>query len=223
MSEAILRIVRDPLLTTLDDLKDMRTAAQKELSELSDARDRLREAEEAEKQALEVIGELGRQEVAAMAEWARTGSAGAIPAIDVEKRQQLATALVEAQARAAAARTVGSDIDGAVAAARSRLDGIERDIAGVADALIAEQFKSGLADLVIAAGDFRMRLAKVYGARQALITRGQALQAKGEDPSGAWRLAESLNEVERPHLELSVNEVEAHVPTWLRRHQELTQ
>lgn len=165
--------------TELEILKAHRGALNGRLIRLQAERNRLHEAEAAETKALVAIGELGRDEVAAVREWASSGSPGPAPGIDASRRAELTANLVTAQAAAEAARAAIGDVDLELADVSREAADLAGQIEMAAVAEMIDRFGTEFVEVQAGAAELRSAIARVLAISVALFERADQHEDRG--------------------------------------------
>ncbi len=169
----------DKTRSDLENLKARRSALNGTVVRLQAERDRLRKAEDAETEALKAIGELGRAEVAAVREWASTGSPGPAPGVDAARRAELTRDLVAAQAAAEAARAAIGDVDMELAAVSREAAGLAEQIEMAAVAEMIDRFNAELTEVQAGAVELRSAVARTLAISMALFAQADHHEDRG--------------------------------------------
>ena len=207
----------------LADLKSRRAALAERLAALHDTRDRLRAAEQDETDALQAIGAIDAAERLAMAAWAEAGGHGNGPALDHDARTTATRRLAIAQAKAAAARGAGRDVEAQIVATTAEGADVAAQIERAALADLVEQFDTERAGLATLATEVRERVGRTFGCAQLIREHADAHRDAGRagEARALYAMLEQLGAVPPLDFVPSVGEVAAGLPAWASRYGEL--
>jgi len=163
----------------LESLRAHRGALNGRLVRLQAERTRLRAAEDAETEALAAIGELGRDEVTAVREWASTAVAGPAPKGDPERRAALTRDLVVAEAASAAARGAGAGVDQELADITREAANLAEQIERAAVVEVVDQFQAKWAEIREDAARLRSEIARALAISVALFEQADRHEDHG--------------------------------------------
>ena len=202
----------------LEILRAHRGALNGRIVRLQAERNRLHDAETAETEALKAIGELGRAEVAAVREWASTGSPGPAPKGDAARRAELTRDLVAAEAASAAARGAGAGVDQELADITREAAGLAEQIERAAVVELIELFNGGWSDVQIRAVELRATIARAFAVLHFLRDRADEHRTRGREAEAMaiFRQVERLSTGLALSVEPSAADVFAAATVWER-------
>jgi hypothetical protein len=211
-------VVTEPI-TALETLLSDRAGLTRELAGLQASSARLRETATAEAGIIAEIGNVGRDEIAAMVAWASGGCVGDQPAPDQRQRRALAEKLSAAQSAATAAKAAGADIDTQISRVSEQLAINSRNL----DQAIFDLLETEHGDIISqyrAVCEHGSKLAaQIHGLATYYGEAGRTLIGRGEQDAGGNYLqrASALTNIKLPNPGVTRLEIEAAASDWGRR------